>query len=295
MRQVKEKPKIEQAYEYIRRKRKEGRKTHKPDPDILNVVNRIRWYKKKTGKQRLKMNTKLALVEFTGSQVLKAEKNKNIDKLINKRFNQFWSKYGYAFEGKEKEDIRYQLKYLTSEQLAKKWGLLPELPEPEPEPQSEWIEKTFLPVTTPAVNWNDLTRTVGNVWSHKDGDFLYKNGKLWDESWGNEILSHVLDMGEDASDHKVKEFLKEVVPDADSDLYFVGKDEDYILVKKDEYDLYIELRDKGQAKLSSDFKTSKKYLVKINLTEKEQEEFENLDQANKAWEAAYKDHQRRLS
>ena len=287
---------IEQAYKYIRDKKREGRKTRKPDPDVLKVVNRIRWYKKKSGKTRLKAEIKNALVEFTGAEVLRAEKNKNINKLINKRFGQFWSKYGYAFDNTDIDEIKYQLKYISSEQLAKKWGLtLPE-PEPEPEPpKDEWVEKTFLPVTTPAVNWNDLKRTVGNVWSHGQGKFLYENGKLWDESWGNEILSHVLDVGEDAADHKVKEFLKEVVPDVDSDLYFVGKGEDYILVKKDEYDLYDDLRNKGQAKLASDFKTSRKYLVKINLTEKEEQEFELLKEANEAYEAAYKDHQRRLS
>ncbi len=284
------KPIIEQAYKYIRDKKREGKKTKKPDPDVLKVVNRIRWYKKKTGKKRLAPETKSALVEFTGSQVLSAQKNKNIDKLVNKRFGQFWSKYGYAFDNTDIDEIKYQLKYISSEQLAKKWGLEKE----PPRPPEDWEEKTFLPVTTPAVNWEVLKRTVGNVWSHKSGNFLYENGKLWDESWGNEILSHVLDNGENAKDHTVKEFLEEVVPDVDSDLYFIGKGDDFILVKKDEYDFFIEQRDKGQAKLSDDFYTSRKYFVKKKLTEDEQEMFDLLDQANKAWEAMYKGHDRFL-
>ncbi len=230
---------------------KKGKKTT-PTNEIKRGAQRVKKYRKLSGKKRLDKETKEALIHFTAKQVYKANTTENIEKVVEKRFTLFNKRYTVD---KSETEIKYALKYLTPAQAAKYLDATPL-------PPDEWEEHYFTELIPPKVDWYDFPSFM-RQWSRKNGSFLYNNqGIVFDEG-NNNIWEDLLISGGDGYDHTLYEWFTIMTPRKRSGwLFDPAGFNDIFWVKQEEWEKVQALGVTDDAYLDPNFYDNRKYYTR---------------------------------
>lgn len=170
---------------------------------------RVKQYKARTGKKRLRRDEKAALHLFTPSQVQKRVETTSTKYAA--RVKRFRSMYG------EPTQLElYMLQYAAPKATARKSGRPVDEEKKEKrkgETPIEW--ETFTPVVLPGATWISLPSAFTDGWSHRSGSFMYANARiLWLDNSAQPInMQQLFDKGEDGYDHSKHDFFSDFTAD----------------------------------------------------------------------------------
>lgn len=186
-------------------------------PEARKIAKKIQKYRELKGTNRLTKAEKMALLNYTPKQVLRAQKL--TEKQRARREKSLEKILGHELTDADKS----ALKYMEPAAYAKKaYGIESQKKDKKELTYEELYPNVFAPVSLPVIRWWDIPASIRNDRvERKRGGFLYENSRLLWETPERISLSRVAAEAVDGKRMTKMSFLRGVLPVVTKNTIFV--------------------------------------------------------------------------